>query len=39
MDSWLPRTAIGSSSRPPGTSWATHSGRMSPLPTVSTIRS
>ena len=38
-DSWLPRSASGSSSRPPGASWATHSGRTSELPTVSTIRS
>ena len=38
-ESWLPRSASGSNSRPPGASWATHSGRTSELPTVSTMRS
>ncbi len=38
-ESWLPRSASGSNNRPPGASWATHSGRTSELPTVSTMRS
>ena len=38
-DSCVPRSASGSSSRPPGASCAIHSGRTSPLPTVRMIRS
>src|SRR5690606_36733606 len=38
-ESCLPRRASGSSSRPSGTSWYTHAGITSSLPTVSTFRS